>query len=115
LRFIKLIFLILLIALFLVFVFQNALIVEISFFNYKGYAPLFVLVLLSIFLGFLFAFFYFMPREWSLRRIVGDLKEGVERLNRGLFLKAEQSFQGNPFTEPLLAIVPTKGKISTNF
>jgi tetratricopeptide (TPR) repeat protein len=40
-----------------------------------------------------------MPREWSLRRIVGDLKEGVERLNRGLFLKAEQSFQGNPFTE----------------
>jgi uncharacterized integral membrane protein len=99
LRFIKLIFLILLIALFLVFVFQNALIVEISFFNYKGYAPLFVLVLLSIFLGFLFAFFYFMPREWSLRRIVGDLKEGVERLNRGLFLKAEQSFQGNPLTE----------------
>ncbi len=98
-RFIKLILLILLIALFLVFVFQNALIVEISFFNYKGYAPLFVLVLLSIFLGFLFAFFYFMPREWYLRRIVGDLKEGVERLNRGLFLKAEQSFQGNPLTE----------------
>lgn len=61
--------------------------------------PLFVLVLLSIFLGFLFAFFYFMPREWYLRRIVGDLKEGVERLNRGLFLKAEQSFQGNPLTE----------------
>jgi uncharacterized integral membrane protein len=100
LRFIKLIFLILLIALFLVFVFQNALIVEISFFNYKGYAPLFVLVLLSVFLGFLFAFFYFMPREWSLRRIMGDLKEGVERLNRGLFLKAEQSFQGNPLMEP---------------
>jgi uncharacterized integral membrane protein/tetratricopeptide (TPR) repeat protein len=99
LRFIKLIFLILLIALFLVFVFQNALIVEISFFNYKGYAPLFVLVLLSIFLGFLFAFFYFMPREWSLRSVVGDLKEGVERLNRGFFLKAEQSFQGNPLTE----------------
>ncbi len=98
-RFIKLIFSILLIVLFLVFVFQNALIVEISFFNYKGYAPLFVLVLLSIFLGFLFAFLYFMPREWSLRRIAGDLKEGVERLNRGLFLKAEQSFQGNPFTE----------------
>jgi tetratricopeptide (TPR) repeat protein len=73
--------------------------VEVSFFNYKGYAPLFVLVLFSIFLGFLFAFFYFMPREWSLRRIVGDLKEGVERLNRGLFLKAEQSFQGNPLTE----------------
>jgi uncharacterized integral membrane protein len=99
LRFIKLIFLILLIALFLVFVVQNTLIVEISFFNYKGYVPLFVLVLLSIFLGFLFAFFYFMPREWSLRRIAGDLKEGVERLNRGFFLKAEQSFQGNPLTE----------------
>ncbi len=98
-RFIKLIFSILLIVLFLVFVFQNALIVEISFFNYKGYAPLFVLVLLSIFLGFLFAFLYFMPREWSLRRVVENLKEGVERLNRGLFLKAEQSFQGNPFTE----------------
>jgi uncharacterized integral membrane protein len=91
--------LILLIALFLVFVFQNAVIVEISFFNYKGYAPLFVLVLFSVFIGFLFAFFYFMPREWSLKRIVGDLKEGVERLNRGFFLKAEQSFQGNPFTE----------------
>jgi uncharacterized integral membrane protein len=101
LRFIKLILLIFLIVLFLVFVFQNALIVEISFFNYKGYAPLFVLVLFSVFLGFLFAFFYFMPREWSLRRIVGDLKEGVERLNRGFFLKAEQSFQGNPFTETL--------------
>ena len=98
-RFIKLILLILLIALFLVFVFQNALIVEISFFSYKGYAPLFVLVLFSVFLGFLFAFLYFMPREWSLRRIVGNLKEGVERLNRGFFLKAEQSFQGNPFTE----------------
>jgi tetratricopeptide (TPR) repeat protein len=40
-----------------------------------------------------------MPREWSLRRIVENLKEGVERLNRGLFLKAEQSFQGNPLTE----------------
>jgi Uncharacterized integral membrane protein, COG5416 len=99
LRFIKLVLLILLIALFLVFVFQNALIVEISFFNYKGYVPLFVLVLFSVFIGFLFAFLYFMPREWSLRRIVGDLKEGVERLNRGLFLKAEQSFQGNPLTE----------------
>jgi len=99
LRFIKLILLILLIVLFLVFVVQNTLIVEISFFNYKGYVPLFVLVLLSIFLGFLFAFFYFMPREWSLRRIAGDLKEGVERLNRGFFLKAEQSFQGNPLTE----------------
>ncbi len=98
-RFIKLVLLILLIALFLVFVFQNALIVEISFFNYKGYVPLFVLVLFSVFIGFLFAFLYFMPREWSLRRIVGDLKEGVERLNRGLFLKAEQSFQGNPLTE----------------
>jgi len=99
LKFIKLIFLILLIALFLVFVFQNALIVEISFFNYKGYTPLFVLVLFSVFLGFLFAFLYFMPREWSLRRIVGDLKEGVERLNKGFFLKAEQSFQGNPLME----------------
>ena len=98
-RFIKLILLILLIVLFLIFVVQNALIVEISFFNYKGYAPLFVLVLFSVFIGFLFAFLYFMPREWSLRRIVGNLKEGVERLNRGLFLKAEQSFQGNPFTE----------------
>jgi uncharacterized integral membrane protein len=101
LRFIKLIFLILLIALFLVFVFQNALIVEISFFNYKAYAPLFVLVLLSVFIGFLFAFLYFMPREWSLRRVVGNLKEGVERLNRGFFLKAEQSFQENPLTESL--------------
>ena len=100
-RLIKLILLIFLVVLFLVFVFQNALVVEISFFNYKGYAPLFVLVLFSVFLGFLFAFFYFMPREWSLRRIVGGLKEGVERLNRGLFLKAEQSFQGNPFTETL--------------
>jgi tetratricopeptide (TPR) repeat protein len=40
-----------------------------------------------------------MPREWSLRRIVENLKEGVERLNRGLFLKAEQSFQGNPLME----------------
>jgi len=83
----------------LVFVFQNAVIVEISFFNYKGYAPLFVLVLFSVFIGFLFAFLYFMPREWSLGRVVGNLKEGVERLNRGLFLKAEQSFQGNPLTE----------------
>ncbi|MFZ8785722.1 lipopolysaccharide assembly protein LapA domain-containing protein [Thermocrinis sp.] len=98
-RFIKLILLIFLIALFLVFVFQNAVIVEISFFNYKGYAPLFVLVLFSVFIGFLFAFLYFMPREWSLRRIVENLKEGVERLNRGLFLKAEQSFQGNPLME----------------
>jgi tetratricopeptide (TPR) repeat protein len=80
-------------------VFQNAVIVEISFFNYKGYAPLFVLVLFSVFIGFLFAFLYFMPREWSLRRVVGNLKEGVDRLNRGLFLKAEQSFQGNPLTE----------------
>lgn len=85
--------------LFLVFVFQNAVIVEISFFNYKGYAPLFVLILFSVFIGFLFAFLYFMPREWSLRRIVENLKEGVERLNRGLFLKAEQSFQGNPLME----------------
>jgi len=99
LRFIKLILLIFLIALFLVFVFQNAVIVEISFFNYRGYAPLFVLVLFSVFIGFLFAFLYFMPREWSLGRVVGNLKEGVERLNRGLFLKAEQSFQGNPLTE----------------
>jgi tetratricopeptide (TPR) repeat protein len=40
-----------------------------------------------------------MPREWSLRRVVENLKEGVERLNRGLFLKAEQSFQGNPLME----------------
>jgi uncharacterized integral membrane protein len=99
LRFIKLILLILLIVLFLVFVVQNALIVEISFFNYRGYAPLFVLVLFSVFLGFLFAFLYFMPREWSLRRVVENLKEGVERLNRGFFLKAEQSFQGNPLME----------------
>jgi Uncharacterized integral membrane protein len=99
LRFIKLILLISLIVLFLVFVVQNTLIVEISFFNYKGYAPLFVLVLFSVFIGFLFAFLYFMPRELSLRRVVGNLKEGVERLNRGLFLKAEQSFQGNPLTE----------------
>jgi tetratricopeptide (TPR) repeat protein len=83
----------------LVFVVQNAVIVEISFFNYKGYAPLFVLVLFSVFIGFLFAFLYFMPREWSLGRVVGNLKEGVDRLNRGLFLKAEQSFQGNPLTE----------------
>jgi len=99
LRFIKLILLIFLIVLFLVFVVQNTLIVEISFFNYKGYVPLFVLVLFSVFLGFLFAFLYFMPREWSLRRVVENLKEGVERLNRGLFLKAEQSFQGNPLME----------------
>jgi uncharacterized integral membrane protein/tetratricopeptide (TPR) repeat protein len=99
LRFIKLFLLILLIALFLVFVVQNAVIVEISFFNYKGYVPLFVLVLFSVFLGFLFAFLYFMPREWPLRRVVGNLKEGVGRLNRGFFLKAEQSFQENPFTE----------------
>jgi uncharacterized integral membrane protein len=99
LRFIKLTLLIFLIVLFLVFVVQNTLIVEISFFNYRGYAPLFVLVLFSVFLGFLFAFLYFMPREWSIRRVVENLKEGVERLNRGFFLKAEQSFQGNPLTE----------------
>jgi tetratricopeptide (TPR) repeat protein len=40
-----------------------------------------------------------MPREWSLRRIVENLKEGVERLNKGFFLKAEQSFQGDPLME----------------
>jgi uncharacterized integral membrane protein len=99
LRFIKLTLLIFLIVLFLVFVVQNTLIVEISFFNYRGYAPLFVLVLFSVFLGFLFAFLYFMPREWSIRRVVENLKEGVERLNRGFFLKAEQSFQGTPLME----------------
>ncbi len=101
-RFIKLLLLVVLIALFLVFVVQNALVVEVSLFNYKGYMPLFVLILLSAFFGFLSAFFYFMPREWSLRKIVGEIKEGVERLNKGLFLKAEQSFQRNKLMEPLL-------------
>ncbi|WP_448587868.1 lipopolysaccharide assembly protein LapA domain-containing protein [Thermocrinis sp.] len=89
---------------FLLFVAQNSTLVEVSFFNYKGYTPTFVLVLASALMGFLVAFFYFLPREARLRSLENNLTSGVEKLNNGFFLKAEQNFQKTSSLEPLLCL-----------
>ncbi|WP_333784017.1 lipopolysaccharide assembly protein LapA domain-containing protein [Thermocrinis sp.] len=103
-RIVKLLFALLLIGSFLVFVAQNSILVEVSFFNYRGYTPVFVLVLISALIGFLIAFLYFFPREIKLRGTVDNLREGAKSLNRGFLLKAEHHFQKNSLLEPLLCL-----------
>ena len=103
-RIVKLFFALLLIGSFLVFVAQNSILVEVSFFNYRGYTPVFVLVLISVLVGFLIAFLYFLPREIKLKGTIDNLREGVKSLNRGFLLKAEQHFQKDSLLEPLLCL-----------
>ena len=103
-RVFKLLFALLLIGSFLVFVAQNSILVEVSFFNYRGYTPVFVLVLISALVGFLIAFLYFLPREIKLKSTIDNLREGVKSLNRGFLLKAEHHFQKDSLLEPLLCL-----------
>ncbi|WP_448584060.1 lipopolysaccharide assembly protein LapA domain-containing protein [Thermocrinis sp.] len=103
-RVIKLFLVLLLIGFFLLFVAQNSTLVEVSFFNYRGYTPVFVLVLISLLVGFLIASLYFLPREIRLKRILDNLIEGTKKLNGGFFLKAQQHFQKDSSLEPLLCL-----------
>ncbi|RME09612.1 MAG: DUF1049 domain-containing protein [Aquificota bacterium] len=87
---VKLLILIALLIIFLLFIAQNAAYVEVRFFYITYSIPMFVLLLSSFALGFLFPSLYFLLREAVIKRRLHGLEVGLKELSRGYLGRAER-------------------------
>ncbi len=113
---IKLLIFIVLLTAFLLFIAQNAAYVEVRFFHVIYNIPLFVLLLFSFALGFLFPSLYLLFKEAILKRRISALKEGLRELSRGYPNRAERLLlSAGKFFEPvrslLAELIYTQGRL----
>lgn len=87
---IKLLILVVLLITFLLFIAQNSGFVEVKFFYTTYQIPMFVLLLFSFALGFLFPSLYFLLREAVIKRRLNGIEEGLKELSRGYLSRGER-------------------------
>jgi uncharacterized integral membrane protein len=107
----KLIFGLLILALFLLFIAQNAGYVDINLFHMAFRVPIFVILLVSFGIGFLMPSLYFSFREMSLRSRLSRMENVLKEFARGYYGKVEKLLpHGSPWNVLLVLSLAKQGK-----
>ncbi|MFN7064875.1 MAG: tetratricopeptide repeat protein [Aquificaceae bacterium] len=92
--FLKLLLVLVILVVFFLFIAQNSGYVEVSFLYQVYRMPLFVLLLLSFFIGFILPSLYFLLRETILKRKLSLIEKGLGEFSRGYIGKAGAILDG---------------------